>query len=78
MVGCLTMFVGFFGGGMIAVLLGRGVDVATRCTAAEGLPICGNWAMYVVVGGLVGMIGLPAVVLAKLLRRDRAARDSGQ
>ncbi len=78
MVGCLTIFVGFFGGGMIAVLIGRGVDVATRCAPAEGLPVCGNWAMYVVVGGLIGAIGLPTVVLAKLLRREAAARDSGQ
>jgi hypothetical protein len=78
MVGCLTMFVGFFGGGMIAVLIGRGVDVAMRCAPAEGLPICGNWTMYVVIGGLIGALGLPAVVLAKLLRRDRAAADTGQ
>jgi hypothetical protein len=78
MVGCLTMFVGFFGGGMISVLIGRGVDMATRCIPGEGLPICGNWAMYVAIGGLIGMIGLPTVVLFKLLRGDAARRDSGQ
>jgi hypothetical protein len=78
MVGCLTIFVGFFGGGMIAVLIGRGVDAATRCVPSEGLPICGNWAMYAGIGGAIGAVFLPAVVLVKLLRSDAAARDSDQ
>lgn len=77
MVGCLTMFVGFFGGGMIAVLMGKGVDMATRCAPGEGLPAC-NWHIYWLVGGLLGAIFLPAVVLIKLLRGDAAAADSGQ
>jgi len=78
MVGCLTIFVGFFGGGMIALLLGRFVDVVRRCSAPEGLPVCGNWAIYAGIGGAVGAILLPTVVFIKLLRADAAARDSGQ
>jgi hypothetical protein len=78
MVGCLTIFVGFFGGGMIALLLGRVYDVVTRCSPAEGLPVCGNWAMYAGIGGLAGAILLPTVVFIKLLRADAAARGSGQ
>lgn len=78
MVGCLTLVVGFFGGGMIALLLGRVYDVLSRCSPAEGLPVCGNWAMYAVIGGVVGAILLPTVVFIKLLRADAAARGSGQ
>jgi hypothetical protein len=77
MVGCLTVVVGFFGGGMIAVLVGRGVDMATRCSPGEGLPAC-NWHIYWLVGGLLGAVLLPTVVLVKLLRSDAAARNSGQ
>ena len=78
MVGCLTFVVGFFGGGMIAVLLGKGVDMLRRCTPSEGLPMCGPWWMYVLVGGLIGAVGLPTVVLVKLARGDAASRNSAQ
>ena len=78
MVGCLTIFVGFFGGGMIALLFGRFVDVLRRCTPTEGLPVCGNWAIYAGIGGAIGAVLLPTVVFIKLLRADAAARVSGQ
>jgi hypothetical protein len=78
MVGCLTIVVGFFGGGMITLLLVRILDVLRRCSPAEGLPVCGNWAMYAGIGGAVGAVLLPTVVFIKLLRADAAARDSGQ
>jgi hypothetical protein len=78
MIGCLTIVVGFFGGGMITLLLVRGVDILRRCSPAQGLPVCGNWAMYVGIGGLIGAVLLPTVVFIKLLRADAAARDSGQ
>ena len=78
MVGCLTIVVGFFGGGMITLLLVRVLDLFRRCSPAEGLPVCGNWAIYAGIGGLIGAILLPTVVFIKLLRADAAARDSGQ
>lgn len=76
MVGCLTIVVGFFGGGMMAVLVGKGVDLVTGCTPSEGLPTCITWAWYVAVGGVIGAIGLTAVVLTRLRRGDAAARNS--
>ena len=78
MVGCLTIVVGFFGGGMIALLLVRIADLLRRCTPAQGLPVCGNWAIYAGIGGAIGAVLLPTVVFIKLLRADAAARDSGQ
>jgi hypothetical protein len=76
LVGCLTFVVGFFGGGMMAVLVGKGVDLVTGCTPSEGLPTCITWAWYALVGGAIGAIGLPAVVLTRLRRGDAAARNS--
>jgi hypothetical protein len=78
MVGCLTIVVGFFGGGMITLLLVRGADILRRCSPAEGLPVCGNWAIYAGIGGAIGAVLLPTVVFIKMLRADAAARDSGQ
>ena len=78
MVGCLTFVVGFFGGGMIAVLLGKGLDVFRRCTPPEGLPMCGNWAAFAFGGGLIGAILLPTIVLTKLARGASASRHSAQ
>ena len=78
MVGCLTGVVGFFGGGMMAVLVGMLVDLLRRCTPPEGLPVCGNWAAYVGVGGLIGAIILPTVAIIRLRRGDAAARTSAQ
>jgi hypothetical protein len=78
LVGCLTIVVGFFGGGMITLLLVRILDVLRRCSPTEGLPVCGNWAIYAGIGGAVGAVLLPTVVFVKLLRADAAARDSGQ
>lgn len=78
MVGCLTVVVGFFGGGMISLLLVRIVDVIRRCAPEQGLPVCGNWAIYAGIGGAIGAVLLPTVVFIKLLRADAAARDSGQ
>lgn len=77
MVGCLTVVVGFFGGGMIAVLVGVMVDFIRRCTPPEGLPTCGNWAAWAGIGGLLGAIILPTVAIIRLRRGDAAARTSG-
>ena len=78
MVGCLTTLVGFFGGGMIAVLAGVIVDFVRRCTPPEGLPTCGNWAAYAGIGGLLGAIILPTVAIIRLRRGDAAAGTSDQ
>ncbi|HEX2778191.1 MAG TPA: hypothetical protein VHM30_01755 [Gemmatimonadaceae bacterium] len=79
MVGCLTFVVGFFGGGMMAVLVGKGVDIANRCTPqTEGIPICGDLRWYILIGGILGAILLPTVVLTKLARGDAATRNYAQ
>lgn len=73
-VGCLTIIVGFFGGGMIAMLIGRIADTATGCRAPEGLPVCGWWK-YWWTGGLLGSVILPVAALRRL-RRGRRTDES--
>ena len=73
-VGCLTAVVGFFGGGMIAMLIGKVVDTFTGCKAAEGLPVC-EWWRYWWTGGLIGFVGLPFIAVRRM-RRGRKMADS--
>jgi hypothetical protein len=74
MVGCLTVFTGFFAGGMIAIFIGKIVEGMKGCTPEEGLPIC-HWHVYAAVGMVIGATLLPAVALIKL-RRARVAKQN--
>jgi hypothetical protein len=64
-IGCLTTVAGFFSGGMIAVFVGKVVGSATGCKPLEGLPAC-NWWVYAGIGGVIGAITLPVLVLTRL------------
>jgi hypothetical protein len=66
-VGCVTMFAGFFSGGMIAVMLAKLVGSVQGCKPAEGLPAC-NWWVYAGVGAVVGALTLPVLALKRLNR----------
>jgi hypothetical protein len=69
-VGCITLISGFFGGGMIAVLIAKIVGAVQGCTpnAENGAPC--NWFNYATVGALVGMVLFPTTAVL-LLRRSR-------
>jgi hypothetical protein len=67
-VGCITIFAGFFSGGMIAVLIGKFVGSAQGCKPPEGLPAC-NWWVYAGVGAVIGALTLPVLALRRLNRR---------
>jgi hypothetical protein len=64
-VGCVTTVAGFFGGGMIAVFIGKVVGSVGGCRPPEGLPAC-NWWVYAGIGAVVGALTLPVVVLIRL------------
>ncbi len=66
--GCFTFVIGGFSGGMVAVLIGQIVDGLRKAPGCEGLPVC-NWHLYVGVGGLLGAISLPYLVLRRLTRK---------
>ena len=64
-VGCVTMFAGFFSGGMIAVMVAKLVGSVQGCRPAEGLPAC-NWWVYAGIGAVIGALTLPVLVLTRL------------
>ena len=72
-VGCITFVSGFFGGGMIAVLVAKVIGAAQGCTpdAETGAPC--NWFSFAVVGALAGMVLFPTTATL-LLRRSRMKR----
>jgi hypothetical protein len=60
-VGCFSTFVGFAGGGMIAVLVAKAAGALVRCpTEAETGAPC-NWLTYAVFGALIGAVVVPSV-----------------
>ena len=76
-VGCLTFIVGLFGGGMIAMLVGKVVDGVTGCKPADGTPVC-DWWKYFYTGALVGAVLLPSVAVHRLRRgRQNDSNSNG-
>jgi len=59
---------------MIAVGVGMMVDGLTRCVAPPELPVC-NTFVYMLTGGLIGVVLLPGVAIW-LMRRRRPGGTS--
>jgi hypothetical protein len=59
---------GFFSMAMVGVLVARVYSWIEKCPYTEGLPAC-NWWIFAGVGGLVGAITLPVLVLRRLKKR---------
>jgi hypothetical protein len=74
-IGCFSTFVGFAGGGMIAVLLAKIVGAFSRCSsdAETGAPC--NWFTYAVLGALIGAAVVP-VTSIWFFRRGRARANN--
>lgn len=70
-VGCFTTLIGFFGGGMISVLIAKIVSQALNEPQCEALPTC-NWLTWAARGGVAGMIILPTISVWRLKRGDAA------
>jgi|SRR5579862_9455697 len=66
-IGCFTAWLGFCSGAMVAALLSKMVAFVTRATPCSGIPSC-NWYIYAMVGGGVGAVSLPFIVLWRLGR----------
>ncbi len=67
-VGCVTFVAGFFSGGMIGVLVSKAVASFTNAPGCEGIPTC-DWHVYMLAGGAIGAITLPAIALWRLRRK---------
>ena len=61
-IGCFMAPVGFFSGGMIAAFVSKVLAYVTPAKACEGVPAC-NWLEFTVVGGVIGMLTLPVLVM---------------
>ena len=74
-IGCLMLVAGFFGGGIIAVLIAKVVGNVRGCVPEQGLPAC-DWHLYAGVGGALGALVLAGGVLWMARRRDRTPQNS--
>ena len=66
--GCFSAVAGFFGGGMLAVLVAKFVGSYQGCRPPEDLPAC-NWGEYAFIGMMAGVIILPLVTILRLRSR---------
>jgi hypothetical protein len=75
-VGCLTGFSGLMAGGVIAVLIAKGVGYALGCTAdvETGAPC--NWLTYWLRGAIIGLIVVPTFVIWRMRKVRAASRNS--
>ena len=58
-------WIGFLSFGMIGALVSRFAAFVTRAQACPDVPAC-NWHVYVGVGGLIGAISLPWLVVGAM------------
>ena len=61
-IGCFMAPLGFFSGGMVAAFVSKLVAYVTRAAPCSGVPAC-NWLEFTVVGGVIGMLTLPTLVM---------------
>jgi hypothetical protein len=64
-IGCFMAFVGFFSGGMIGVLVSKGVAFFSKAPTCDGIPTC-DWYIYMFVGGALGALTLPWLVVSAM------------
>lgn len=61
-VGCFTAWLGLFSGAMVFAFLSKMVAYLTHTQACSGVPAC-NWYIYAMVGGALGAVSLPVLVI---------------
>lgn len=66
--GCFSAVAGFFGGGIIGVLIAWIVGSARRCEPEVGIPAC-DWNKFALVGMLIGVVLVPLVSITRLKGR---------
>jgi xanthine/uracil/vitamin C permease (AzgA family) len=74
-VGCFTAPIGFFGGGMIAVLVAKVVGAVQGCMPPDGYPACNTWE-FLLPGALLGLVGLPMTAILRLRRGRKTPTNS--
>lgn len=69
-IGCFMAWIGALSGAMIAVLVSKGVAFFAKAPRCDGIPTC-DWYIYAAVGGGIGFLTLPWLVISAL-RRPKA------
>lgn len=75
-IGCFTSWLGFVSGAMVAALLSKFTTFLTRAGECDGIPSC-NWYIWAGIGGLVGAVTLPALVLWTLGKPAKGEKSDG-
>jgi hypothetical protein len=76
-IGCFTSWLGFVSGAMVAALLSKFTTFLTRAGECDGIPSC-NWYIWAGIGGLIGAVTLPIMVLRVLGKPAKSGRpDAG-
>jgi len=76
-IGCFTTFIGFVGGGMIAVLIAKIVGAATKCASDKDTGAPCNWYVFWLYGAIIGAVVVPTVAIT-LLRRSRRRLENSE
>lgn len=71
-IGCFMTWIGAFSGGMIGVLVSKGVAFFTKAPRCDGIPTC-DWYIYAGVGAAIGALSLPWLVVSALRRAPAPA-----
>lgn len=75
-IGCFAAWIGGFSGAMIAVLVSKLVAWLTKAPPCEGIPSC-DWYLYALVGGVLGAISLPWLVVSALRSASPVKPEAG-
>jgi hypothetical protein len=74
-VGCLTVVSGFFGGGMIAIMVAKVVGGVRSCAPDKETGAPCDWFTYLVVGACVGALFLPTTAIWRMRRGRMKQRN---
>jgi hypothetical protein len=74
-IGCFTSWLGLVSGAMVAALLSKFVAFLTRAQECDGIPSC-NWYVWAGIGGLIGAVTLPVLVLLVLGKPAKGANTN--
>ena len=74
---CFSIFAGFISMAMVGSLLSMVVAKIARAPVCQDIPAC-NWYVYAGVGGLIGALSLPILVLTRVWQSERDAARKNQ
>jgi hypothetical protein len=74
-IGCMMTFLGFVSMGMVGVLVSAAVAAVTKAPVCADIPAC-NWYIYAGIGGLLGAVTLPVLVLRRLGKPNPEKRET--